>query len=382
MPGSFRIGKIAGIEISLHVSWFILLVFLTWSLASGWFARLYPGWSPVTYWEVSVLASLLLLGSVLAHELAHSLVARARGLSVKSITLFIFGGISNIEREPEQPGIEFQMALVGPLSSLLIGGVAFLLLWIIGKGTSPLAAILGYLAITNILLGLFNLIPGFPLDGGRVLRAIVWKLSGSVLKATRIATLAGQLVAYALIFIGIWQMVGGDFFDGIWFGFIGWFLLSSAQSANTQATLEAMFKGITVREVMNPHPHTVPANISLRNLVENVFLSNGWRSAFVLQGDQLAGLITLSDIRHVPQNAWGETPVGFVMTPLEKLHTAAPNQSFNEILPLMVGQDINQVPVVEHGQLVGSLSREHLLRSVEIRRGLGLEKNGVSNTPV
>src|SRR5437660_11013463 len=164
MPGSLRIGSIAGIEISLHVSWLIIVILLTWSLATGWFATLYPGWASSTYWVVSMLAALLLFGSVLVHELAHSLVARARGLPVKNITLFIFGGISNIEQEPQRPGVEFQVALVGPLTSLLIGGLAFLLLWAIRGGSAQLSALLGYLGVMNILLGLFNLIPGFPLD--------------------------------------------------------------------------------------------------------------------------------------------------------------------------------------------------------------------------
>lgn len=373
MPGSLRIGKIAGIEISLHVSWLIIFVLLTWSLATGWFATLYPGWSPSTYWVISALASLLLFGSVLAHELAHSLVARRRGLQVKNITLFIFGGVSNIEKEPQSPGVEFQMALVGPLTSLLIGGLAFLLLWVIRRGTSPLAAIMGYLGVMNILLGLFNLVPGFPLDGGRVLHSIVWKVSGSVRTATRVATSAGQLVAYLLIFVGILLFFRGDLFDGIWFGFIGWFLLSGAQSASTRATLETIFKGVTVGEVMNPRPATVPANISLRKLVDEFFLPNGWRSACVLQADQLAGLITLSDIRHFPRDQWEQTPVGFAMIPLEKLHVVSPEQSFNDVLPLMVAQDVNQVPVVANGQLVGILSRDEIVRFVEIRRGLGLE---------
>jgi Zn-dependent protease/CBS domain-containing protein len=373
MPGSFRIGKIAGIEIWLHASWFIIFVLLTWSLARDWFATLYPGWSTTAYWATAVFASLLLFGSVLAHELAHSLVARARGLEVKNITLLIFGGVSNIEREPSRPGVEFQMALVGPLTSLVIGGLSFLLFWLSGEGNTPLAAILGYLAITNTLLGLFNLIPGFPLDGGRVLRSIVWKFSGNALRATRVATLVGQLFAYLLIFAGIWLFIGGDFFDGIWLGFIGWFLLSGAQSANTQATLEAMFKGITVGEVMNTSPAVVPANISLQKLVEELFLPHGWRSAFVVQGDQLAGLITLSDIRYTPREQWAQTPVGFAMTPVEKLHVVSPQQSFNEVLPLMAAQNINQVPVVSNGRLVGSLSREDIVRSVEIRRGLGLD---------
>ena len=374
MPGSLRLGKIAGIEISIHVSWLIIVVLLTWSLATGWFPALYPGWSTLAYWAVALLATLLLFASVLAHELAHSLVARWRGLPVNSITLFIFGGVSNIEQEPKSPGVEFQMSIVGPLTSLLIGGLSFLLLLAMQGGTSPLAAILGYLGLANILLGLFNLVPAFPLDGGRVLRSIVWKLSGSLRTATRAATFAGQGIAYLMILAGFWLIFGGDILDGIWLGLIGWFLLSGAQSANSQAMLEAMFKGVTVGKVMNTSPVTVPANISLQKLVDEFLLPHGWRSAFVMQVDRLAGLITLGDIRHVPRDEWGQTLVGLAMIPLEKLHVVAPQQSLNEVLPLMVARDVNQVPVVEDGHLVGVLSREDIVRFLEIRRGLGLDK--------
>jgi Zn-dependent protease len=374
MPGSLRLGKIAGIEISIHVSWLIIVVLLTWSLATGWFPAIYQGWSTLTYWLVSLLATLLLFASVLAHELAHSLVARSRGLPVKSITLLIFGGVSNIEQEPKSPGVEFQMAFVGPLTSLLLGGLSYLLLLAIGGGTSPLSAILGYLAVANVLLGIFNLVPAFPLDGGRVLRSIVWKISGNVRTATRVATFAGQGIAYLLILAGFYLIFGGDILDGIWLGLIGWFLLSGAQSANSQAMLEAVFKGVTVSEVMNKSPNMVTANISLQKLVDELLLPYGWRSAFVMQGEFLAGLITLGDIRHIPRDEWAQTPVGLAMTPLERLHAVAPQQSLNEVLPLMVGQDVNQVPVVEDGRLVGVLSREDIMRFLEIKRGLGLDK--------
>jgi Zn-dependent protease len=204
MPGSFSIGKIAGIEIDLNISWIVILVLLTVSLATGWFPQLYPGWLPVTYWITSFIASLLLFVSVLLHELAHSLVARRRGLLVKSITLFIFGGVSNIEREPASPGVEFQMAFVGPLTSLVIGIVCFLLQVPLRGSRSPLEGILFYLAVTNVLLGVFNLIPGYPLDGGRVLHSIIWKITGSMPQATRVATISGQVIAYLFIFGGIW----------------------------------------------------------------------------------------------------------------------------------------------------------------------------------
>lgn len=370
MPGSFRIGKIAGIDIFIHVSWLIIIVLLTWSLATGWFAVLYPGWSTITYWVVSFIAALLLFVAVLLHELAHSLVARARGLQVKNITLFIFGGVSNIEQEPQTPGVEFQMAFVGPLTSLVIGGVAYLLLLALGNNTSPLAAILRYLAVTNILLGIFNLIPGFPLDGGRVLRSIVWKLSGSLRTATRITTLVGEVIAYLFILLGIWLFFGGNLLDGIWLGFIGWFLLSAAQSANTQSMLQSMLKGVTVGEVMNPSPLTVPANISLQKLVDDYFLPRGLRSAMVMQNDQLVGLITLGDIRSVPREQWSQVPVGHVMIPVNKLHVVSPQQNLNDVLPLMAGRDVNQLPVVQDGRLVGVLSRDAIMRYLEVRRSL------------
>jgi len=293
MPGSLRIGKIAGIDIYIHVSWIIILVLLTVSLAIGWFPQLYPGQSTANYWIVSLIAALLLFVSVLLHELAHSLVARRRGLPVKNITLFIFGGVSNIEQEPKDPGIEFQVAVVGPLTSILIGVVCLLLQLPLRGTNSPLEEILYYLAVTNILLGVFNLIPAFPLDGGRVLRSIIWRISGSMRQATRVASITGQVIAYLFIFGGIWLFFTGYILNGIWLGFIGWFLLSSAQSANSQVMLASVFNGVTVGEVMNPTPTTVPANISLQQLVDAYFLPGGLRYALVMQADQLAGLIPL-----------------------------------------------------------------------------------------
>jgi Zn-dependent protease/predicted transcriptional regulator len=377
MLGSLRIGKIAGIDIFVHVSWLIILVLLTWSLATGWFAALYPGWSPFTYWVISLLAALLLFTSVLLHELAHSLVARRHGLPVNNITLFIFGGVSNLEHEPTSAGVEFQMSLVGPLTSLLIGGLSFVLLVLIGRDTSPLAAILGYLATANILLGLFNLLPGFPLDGGRVLRSIIWKISGSLSTATRVAAWVGQTIAYLLILGGIWLLFGGNLLSGIWIGFVGWFLLTGAQSAHVQFMFETMFKGVTVGEMMNSNPVTVPANISLQKLVDDFLLPHGWRSAFVMQIDQLVGLITLSDIRHTPREQWGQTLVGHVMTPLEQLHVVSPQQNLKEVMPLMVAHNVNQLAVIEEGRLVGVLSREDIMRSLQIRQVLGIDKAGI-----
>ena len=375
MPGSFRIFRIAGIDINIHISWLIILVFLTFSLATGWFPITYPGSSTTTYYLLGFIASILLFVSVLLHELAHSFVARSRGLQVKSIVLFIFGGVSNIEQEPQTPGIEFSMAFVGPLVSLLIGVVCYGL-WLLVRGThSLIVPILSYLALMNIILGIFNLIPGFPLDGGRVLRSIIWKATGNFQTATNITTFVGQAFAYLIILWGILLFFAGNAFNGLIIIFTGWFLLTSAQSARSQSVLDTAFRGVTVNQIMNTNVMTVPANISLQKLVDEYFLPRGLRSAFVMQGDQLAGLITLSDIRHVPRDQWPQTPVGYAMIPLERLHTITPQQNVKDVLPLMTGQDVNQLAVVQDGRLVGVLTREGILRSLEIRRNLGVDRN-------
>jgi Zn-dependent protease/CBS domain-containing protein len=374
MPNSFRIATIAGIDIDVNVSWLIILVLLTFSLAVTWFPATVPGQAAPTYWVLGFIAALLLFVSVLLHELAHSLVARARGLPVKSITLFIFGGVSNLQQEPQSPGIEFQVAIVGPLTSLVIGGIAYFIGVAIGHAAPLVAATLGYLGIANLLLGVFNLIPGFPLDGGRVLRSILWQASGSLRKATRQASLVGQVIAYLFILWGVWQFFSGDFIGGLWIGFIGWFLLQAAQAANSQVMLESVFKGVTVGQLMSAPPMTTPANISLQQLVDTYILPQGIRSVPVVRDDELVGLITLADIRKVPREQWAQTPVGYVMIPLERLHIVRPQQSLNDVLPLMATHDVNQLLVVdEAGRLVGMLSRDAIVRYMEVRRGLGLE---------
>jgi Zn-dependent protease/CBS domain-containing protein len=352
MPGSFRIARIAGINIEANVSWLVVVVLLAFSLAVTWFPSAAPRQSAATYWILGFIAALLLFASVLLHELAHSLVARARGLPVSSITLFIFGGVSNLQQEPQSPGVEFVMAIVGPLTSLVIGGVSLFLGLAIGHN-SPLVSA--------------------TLDGGRVLRSILWKATGSMQKATRWASLVGQAVAYLFILWGILQLFTGNFIGGLWIGFIGWFLLQAAQAANSQVMLDSVFKGATVGQLMSPPPATAPANISLQQLVDEYILPLGIRSIPVVQGDQLVGLITLSDIRHVPREQWPQTPVGYAMIPLDRLHAVRPQQGLNEVLPLMAGNDVNQLPVVDNGRLVGMLSRDAILRYVEVRRGLGLE---------
>ena len=370
MPGSLRLGKIAGIDIYTHLSWFIILVLLTWSLASGWFAQLFPGWATTTYWIVAFISALLLFGCVLVHELAHALVAQASGLTVRNITLFIFGGVAHVEEDMKRPGVEFRVAIAGPIASFLLAGVAFLLvLPLRGSGASAEAA-LDYLAVANFLLGAFNLLPGFPLDGGRVLRSIIWKVTGNFKKSTRIASSVGQAFAYVFILLGIIGFFTGNFFNGLWVVFIGWFLLSAAQTASTQVELQSALQGVSVGQVMDPRPFAVPANISVQKLVDQYFLPLGLHSAPVTQGEYLAGLITLSDIARVARERWSYTPVGHVMRGLQQVYVATSKQPLQEVFQMMDAQSINQVPVVEDGRLVGLLSREAIIRYLQVRQSL------------
>ncbi len=370
MPGSLRLGKIAGIDIYAHLSWFIILVLLTWSLASDWFAQLFPGWATTTYWITAFISALLLFACVLVHELAHALVSQAHGLTVKNITLFIFGGVANIEEEVKRPGIEFQIAAVGPIASLLLAAVTFLLALPLRGSNSSAEAILDYLAVSNLVLGVFNLIPGFPLDGGRVLRSIIWKVTGNLQKSTRIASYVGQASAYVFILLGIIEFFTGNFFNGLWTVFVGWFLLNASQTANTQVELQSTLQGVSVGQVMNPRPVTVPGNISLQRLMDEYFLPLGLHSAPVTQGDYLSGLITFTDIAGVARERWSYIPVGHVMRLLEQVYMTTPEQPLQDVLKMMGTQDINQVPVIQDGRLVGLLSRESIIRYLQVRQSL------------
>lgn len=365
MSGTLRLGKFYGIDVNLHISWFLIFLLLTLSLAINWFPQLFAGWSTGTYWITAVIAVLLLFVGVLLHEIAHALIARAHGLTVKGITLFIFGGVAEIDQNAQRPGTEFQIAIAGPIVSGLIAGVAFLLEFPLRGSGTPMVALLNYLAITNLLLGVFNLIPGFPLDGGRVLRALLWKLTGDVRRATRFASIAGQGCGYLFMLLGVALFFMGNFFSGLWLIFIGWFLLHAARAAKEQVTVEANLQGIAVRQVMQPSTG-VPANISLLKLVNEYFLPQGMRAAPVLQGEYLVGLITLREIARIERDRWASTPVGYVMRLVDQIYVASPEHLLYEVLQEMVKRDINQVPVTQEGRLVGLISRESILRYLHV----------------
>ena len=302
MKSSFRLGRIAGIEIGIHYSWLLAFILITWSLAQGFFPQYYPGWNLATYWVTGILAALFLFLSVLVHELAHSLIAIARGLPVQGITLFIFGGVSSIKGEPKRPSVEFVMAIVGPLASLVLAGIFWGLRQAVGQQVSPLAAILWYLALVNALLAGFNLIPGFPLDGGRVLRSIIWGATGSLTKATNIATTVGRVFGWALIAFGVFQLITGNFLGGIWIAFIGWFLSSAANASRQEVRARERLSGVRVKEVMNPSLECINPQISVGDMVRDIFLQRGHRAVPVCQDDKLVGIVTLTVIKELPQS--------------------------------------------------------------------------------
>ena len=370
---SLRLGRIRGIEIAINWSWLIIFVLLTWSLALFFFPPLFPDWSIGTYWIVGAISTVLLFVSVLLHELAHSLVAESEGIPVHSITLFVFGGVSNIEREPPTAKTEFLMAIAGPMTSLVIGVLSYLAL--IGFGAAlplVLRGILFAMAVYNVILGAFNLLPGFPLDGGRVFRSIIWGATGSFQEATTIATIIGQVFAYVLIFGGLFLAITGAFLSGIWLVFIGWFLNNAAMMSRQQAKADAALRGVRVASVMTTNPPEVPAETSLTDFVDDYVLARNLRALPVVadHGDQLVGLVTLREVQTVPRDRWGSTTVSQVMLPASRLTVATPEEPLAEALRDLSTDDLNQLPVVSEGRLVGFLTRGNIIQYLRVREEL------------
>ena len=378
MKSSLRLFRIAGIDIGIHYTWILIFVLLSWSLAQGFFPPRYPGWDTVTYWITGLVAALLLFGSVLVHELAHSLVAQARGMTVRSITLFIFGGVSNLEDEPEKPKTEFVMSIVGPLSSLALAGIFWGLLHIVGDQQSPVAATLSYLALINALLAGFNLLPGFPLDGGRVLRAILWNRTGNLVKATNIAATVGRFMGWGFIAFGLFQVFAGNFIGGIWFAFIGWFLSSLADASRREVTLREQLSGVQVKEVMATNAMHISPDTSVAELVGNVFRKQHGRAVPVCENDKVVGIVTVTDVKELPQEKWEEAAVKEIMTS-EPLYGVTPDDDLNTALRFITKHDINQVLVLRGNECAGLVSRSDILTYLQMNQELGLKQKAGPN---
>ena len=374
MRSNIKLGKIHGIEIGLHYSWFIIAALIVFSLGEH-FRQVNPNWSASQIWITALLTAVLFFVSLLLHELSHSLVAQARGLKVKEITLFALGGVSQIEGGATDAKTEFWVAIAGPIASLIIGfgclAIAYGLGW--RRPAEPrteVTAVLVWLGYINVALAVFNMIPGFPLDGGRVLRSIVWAITKNADKSTRIAARIGQVVAALFIFDGIWQFFSGAGFGGLWIAFIGWFLMDAAKASYGQSEITAAFQGVRVSQVMSRDCVTVNRGMSLQEFVDTYLLTTGQRCYAVEEHGHLVGLITPRDVGAIPREVWDKTTVRDAMRPLEKLHIITPDTPVLDALKLMAGNDVNQLPVVANGILQGVVSRSQLMQLLQTRSEL------------
>jgi len=364
-----KLGRIAGISIGLHYSWFIIALLIALSLAQH-FRGVAPRWSTTVVWTAAVVTGVLFFAALLLHELAHSLLAKARGLRVRAITLFALGGVSQIESEASDAKSEFWIAIVGPITSLVIGltvlGAARLAGWLPAtEPATPVISVLVWLGYINIMLAGFNMIPGYPLDGGRVLRAVIWWITRNADRSTRLAAQVGQGVAFLFILSGLFRFFVGANFGGLWLAFIGWFLLDASRASYVQVELMAGLRGRSVADIMDRDCPTVEGHLSLQDFVNEYLLRSGRRCFVVLQNDRVAGLITPHEVKTVDREVWSQTSVQSVMRPLRQLRIVAPDTPAIQALELMSREDINQLPVVSEGRLQGIFSRGQILRILQ-----------------
>jgi len=366
-PG-IRIGRILGIPISLHPSWFIVFALITLSLVTH-FAGDHPHWTRSQHWAAGIATSLLFFASVLFHELAHSVVALRYRIPVVSITLFIFGGLARIGREPSSARQEFFIAVAGPFASFFLAGG----FWMLTQAFPPsgmVGALAAWLAQINFILAAFNLVPGFPLDGGRIFRSVVWAWTKNYERATRMASYSGQLLAYLMIFVGIWQALAGNWVGGLWLAFIGWFLLSAAQESYAQVAIRRSLRGLRVSDIMGEELPVVDRSLSLEDYAHEL-LRTGRRCHLVVGDGQLLGMMTVHALNRVPREEWAHTSIQAAMLPRQSIHWARPEDPVLLLLERMQGEDINQMPVLAGDQVVGMVSRDALLRMVQLHLELG-----------
>jgi len=375
MGGSgWKVGRVAGIDLAIHPSWLVIAFLLTFSLADAFFPRIIPGWTTGQYWLLAAGTALLFFASVLAHELSHAIVARRLGLKVGGITLFIFGGATSIETESTSARDEALIALAGPFASLIIGSLLLVSGALIPQ--PEIQALVGWLGIINVVLGAFNLVPGYPMDGGRVLRAVLWRIRGDPLVATRQAAIVGRLIGYLMVAGGIyWALRSRDIGSGLWLALVGWFLATAAEASLQQAGVEKSLSGVRVRDAMDLTPAAVSPNESVADLVSEHMLRGDDRSFLVRHPDGgLAGMVTLGDVRRLPRDTWADRRVTDIMTRYGDLATIGPDAPLADALRLIQEREVGQLPVIgeEVRQPLGLVTRRGILRLIEARMKLGL----------
>jgi Zn-dependent protease/predicted transcriptional regulator len=349
----------------LHYSWFLIALLIVFSLSSQFHAS-NPSWGDSVILALAVATAILFFVSLLLHELAHSLVATSNNLPVKEITLFALGGVSQIEKNPMSAKVEFWMAFVGPLSSAVIGGICLTLARLIGDPSSdPWMAMLLWLGYINLSLAAFNLIPGYPLDGGRVLRALIWWKTGDADRSTQSAARVGQIVGFGFIALGIFRYFGGAGIGGLWIAFIGWFLLQAARESYAQVGLAHTLKGVRVSDVMTRDCPTVDGWLNVQNFVEQNLLRTGQRSFIVVDKGEITGLVTPHEVKQIDRAKWPFMTVHDIMRPLENLQSVTPDTPLTTALESMSRYDLNQLPVISNSHLEGVLSRAQVLNYLQ-----------------
>ena len=387
MKSGLRMGKILGININIDWSWLLIFALVSWSLASS-FSLAHPDWTMLMQWGLALSAALLFFASILAHELAHAVVARAMDVPVRNITLFLFGGISNIQKEPKSPSAELAITIVGPLTSFILGGI-FLAL---GVGSAainnvalmdavsalsqigPVGTIFVWLGSVNILIAFFNLIPGFPLDGGRIVRSALWAATDDLNKSTRWASWLGQAVAWILILLGISMLfgvyipiLGTGFLNGMWIIFIGWFLQNAAVQSYRKIVVQDILEDVPVRQMMYTDVPIVKAGQSVQTLIDNYIMKTDNRAFIVFEGDRMVGLVTIDDIRKVDAESREQTIIKSIMTPSKNMIVIAPEEEASDAFQRLESEDIRQLPVVHGNNIVGLLRRKDIVRWLQLQ---------------
>jgi Zn-dependent protease/predicted transcriptional regulator len=389
MRGALRLGRLFGIDIVVDWSWAFVVLLMSWNLTTV-FLRWHPTWTLGASFFLAVVAVVLFFASVLAHELAHALVAGSFGVRVREIRLFLFGGVANLDREPPSAGAEFWTAIVGPLVSFGLGvafvaATAALMLpadidptrpWETLARLGPIATIVFWLGPVNLIVGVFNLIPGFPLDGGRVLRAILWRATGDLRRATRASSSVGRGIGWIFIMMGIAMVFGAKipFFgqgpvSGMWLAFIGWFLSSAAERSYTALLVQDVLTGVRVSMIMRRSGWTVPAETTVSSLVNDWFMRSSERCFPVLEDGRIAGVVCMSDVRNLPRESWSRAPVTAIMTPTERLAVASPDEDAASALRKLGERDVDQLPVLDGDRLVGMFTRAEVARWLELHVG-------------
>jgi Zn-dependent protease/predicted transcriptional regulator len=370
---SIKLFRLFGIEIRLDYSWFIIFALFAYYFGFSYFPSVLPGTNAGTLALITIITVILFFASVLVHEMSHSLVARNKGTPVERITLFLFGGMAQIEKEPDTPASEFTMAIAGPLASFVLA-LIFGIIWFVSGSFDFIREPARYLTIINIVLGVFNLLPGFPLDGGRVLRSIIWRVTGNLQRATFIASTVGRVLGFMIIAVGIVFLFTGNFLNGIWLAFIGWFLQSSAHMGYRQLIFETSVKGIKVKDVMNDDLVLVDQDLTLQKIIDEYFMRYRFGRFPVVNGSgrnaRFIGMISLHDIKTVKREMWPHTRVGDVVEPITDKEIVDMSLEISDAIKKMGKSGLGHLVIMSGDRLKGIITKSDVMRFIQIRSEL------------